>query len=323
MATRYIYFTEEQKQQARQTDIADLLRRQGETLKRSGSEYEWRDGSQKVTIRGNLWFHQYERVGGDAIDFVRKYYNKDYPEAMEYLLGNGDGTLTVSPPVPKEPPKPFTLPPKNDNMRRVYAYLISHRGIDRDVLYAFAHKGMIYESAKHHNAVFVGFDKNGIARHAHKRGSGSSSTYKGNQDGSLPECSFHWHGSSDRLYLFEAPIDMLSFISMHKEGWQQHSYAASCGVSDNVLWQMIKDNPHINTVYLCRDNDEAGQKANKRTSDALFVKGIQHEILVPIHKDWNEDRLTAGDNALRRKICGDFSIPKESEENECQAISLC
>ena len=91
----YIHFTEEQKEQARQTDICDLLQRQGEKLKRSGREYEWRDGSQKVTIRGNLWFHQYERVGGDAIDFVRKYMNKSYPEAMEYLLGgiNADGVI--------------------------------------------------------------------------------------------------------------------------------------------------------------------------------------------------------------------------------------
>lgn len=301
MTTQYIHFTEEQKVQARQTDIADLLRRQGERLKRSGSEYEWQDGSQKVTIRGNLWFHQYEQVGGDAIDFVRRFYNKDYPEAMEYLLGGCGGTLAVSPPVPKKPPVPFVLPKRNDNMRRVYAYLINRRGIDRDVLYAFAHKGMIYESADYHNAVFVGFDKNGIARHAHKRGSGSQSTFKGNQDGGLPEYSFHWHGSSDRVYLFEAPIDMISFISMHKEGWKQHSYAASCGVSDQVLWQMMMDNPHINKVYLCRDNDEAGQKANKRTSDALFVKGIQHEILVPNRKDWNEDIL----------------FPSETEESEC------
>lgn len=109
----YIHFTEEQKEQARRTDLADLLRRQGEKLKRAGSELEWKDGSQKVTVRGNLWFHQYEQVGGDAIDFVRRFYNKSYPEAMEYLLGECGGTLTVSPPIQKEPPKSFELPPKN------------------------------------------------------------------------------------------------------------------------------------------------------------------------------------------------------------------
>ena len=93
MSTQYIHFTKEQKQIARQTDIAELLRSQGEVLKHSGSEYEWRDGSQKVTIRGNLWYHQYEQVGGDAIDFVRRYYNKSYAESVEYLLGGQNVSL--------------------------------------------------------------------------------------------------------------------------------------------------------------------------------------------------------------------------------------
>ncbi len=111
----YIHFTEEQKAQARQTDIVFLLKSQGETVKRSGSEYEWKDGAAKVTIRGNLWYHQYDRVGGDAIDFVRRFYNKSYPEAMEYLLGNCNGVLITAPPVVKEK-KPFELPKPYRNM---------------------------------------------------------------------------------------------------------------------------------------------------------------------------------------------------------------
>lgn len=298
--SQYIHFTEQQKTQARQTDIAELLRSQGETLKRSGSESEWMDGGQKVTIRGNLWYHQYEQVGGDAVDFVRRFYNKSYPEAMEYLLGGSGGTLAVSPSVQKEE-KPFVLPPKNDNMRRVFAYLLNRRGIDREVLYAFVHKGMIYESADYHNAVFVGFDSNGNPKHAHKRGTGSESSYKGNVSGSQPEYSFHWSGQSDTLYLFEAPIDMLSFISMQKEGWRQHSYAASCSVSDRVLFQTLKDNPNIRQVVLCLDSDEPGQTAAKRIADKLFVQGIASEILVPVHKDWNEDLLTAASLSISKE----------------------
>lgn len=309
--SQYIHFTEQQKTQARQTDIAELLRSQGETLKRSGSEYEWLDGGQKVTIRGNLWYHQYDQVGGDAIDFVRRFYNKLYPEAMEYLLGETGGTLTVSPPVQKEE-KNFVLPPKNDNMRRVFAYLLNRRGIDREVLYAFVHKGMIYESADYHNAVFVGFDPNGKPKHAHKRGTGSESSYKGNVTGSQPEFSFHWYGQSDRLYLFEAPIDMLSFISMQKEGWRQHSYAASCSVSDRVLFQMLKDNPDIRQVFLCLDSDEPGQTAAKRIADKLFVQGVSSEILIPYHKDWNEDLLAAGKQP----------VPEEQEEQPNWGIQL-
>ena len=232
----YIHFTKEQREQARRVDLAAFLIAQGEKAKKSGSEYEWLDGSQKVTIRGHLWYHQYEQKGGDAVDFVRRFYNKDYAEAVEMLLNNCGSQITTSPPIEKEH-KPFELPPRNDRMSRVFSYLLLTRCIDKDVLYEFVRRKMIYESADYHNAVFVGYDLNGIPRHAHKRGTVTSNSYKGNVAGSQPEFSFHWHGTSDKIFLFEAPIDMLSFISMHKENWKNHSYAASCSVSDRVLFQ--------------------------------------------------------------------------------------
>lgn len=334
--SQYIHFTDEQKAQARQTDIVSLLKSQGETVKRSGSEYEWKDGSQKVTIRGNLWFHQYDRVGGDAIDFVRRFYNKSYPEAMEYLLGNCNGVLITAPPVVKEK-KPFELPKPYRNMDRVKNYLHYVRGIDKDIIEIFADKNMIYESADYHNAVFVGFDKNGIPRHANKRGIGRGSTFKGNAESSMDEFAFHSIGKSKYLYLFEAPIDMLSFISMQKANdlqkillrenelkytkmferelaaaacrWKNHSYAASCSVSDRVLFQCLKDYPYIEKVYLCLDSDEPGQTAADRISTKLFALGIESEILVPLHKDWNEDLLLPNEKM------------KESE-NQCPVLQL-
>lgn len=286
----YIHFTKEQREQARRTDIASFLVSQGEKVKRSGSEYEWLDGSQKVTIRGHLWYHQYEQKGGDAIDFIRKFYNKDYAEAVQMLLSNYGGQIVNLQTTEREQ-KPFILPPRNDRMSRVFSYLLLTRGIDKDVLFEFVRKKMIYESADYHNAVFVGYDSNGKPRHAHKRGTVTSNPYKENVAGSQPEFSFHWHGTSDKMFLFEAPIDMLSYISMHKKNWQEHSYAASCSVSDRVLFQCLKDNPNIKNVFLCFDNDEAGQTANKRIADKLNSMNIKSEILIPIHKDWNEDIL--------------------------------
>ena len=237
-------------------------------------------------------YHQYEQVGGDAVDFVRRFYNKSYPEAMEYLLGGSGGTLAVSPSVQKEE-KPFVLPPKNDNMRRVFAYLLNRRGIDREVLYAFVHKGMIYESADYHNAVFVGFDSNGKSKARPQARDWFREQLQRQCVRQPAGIQFPLEWQSDTLYLFEAPIDMLSFISMQKEGWRQHSYAASCSVSDRVLFQMLKDNPNIRQVVLCLDSDEPGQTAAKRIADKLFVQGTASEILVPVHKDWNEDLLTA------------------------------
>ncbi|WP_302333636.1 DUF3991 and toprim domain-containing protein [uncultured Ruminococcus sp.] len=286
----YIHFTKEQREQARRTDLANFLISQGEKVKKSGSEYEWLDGSQKVTIRGHLWYHQYEQKGGDAIDFIRKFYNKDYAEAVQMLLSNYDGQIVNLQTTEREQ-KPFILPPRNDRMSRVFSYLLLTRGIDKDVLFEFVRKKMIYESAYYHNAVFVGYDSSGKPRHAHKRGTVTSNPYKGNVAGSQPEYSFHFNGTSDKIFLFEAPIDMLSYISMHKKNWKEHSYAASCSVSDRVLFQCLNDNPNIKNVFLCFDNDEAGRTANKRTADKLNSMNIQNEILIPNFKDWNEDLI--------------------------------
>ena len=128
-------------------------------------------------------------------------------------------------------------------------------------------------------------------RHSHRRSTAAQGGFKGNAPGSDPAYSFHWYGGGDVLYLFEAPIDMLSFITMYKHCWKSQSYAASCGVSDKVLWQMLKDGPHIKKVYICYDSDEPGQQAAQRITRALNDKGICSEILIPTAKDWNEDLL--------------------------------
>ena len=93
---------------------------------------------------------------------------------------------------------------------------------------------------------------------------------------------------------------------MNKENGRSHSYAAACCVGDQVLFQMLKANPNIDTVYLCMDNDDAGQAANKRISDKLFIQGIKHEIIVPEHKDWNEMLL----------------YDEQEEEEICQTLQL-
>ena len=291
--SQYIHFTESQKSRARMTDLVSLLKGQGEEVKRSGTEYQWRDGPDKVTIRGNVWFHQYDQEGGDAVDFVRRFYHKSYPEAVEMLLGESGSVPIAAPAIhqPKEK-EPFVLPKRNDNMRRAAAYLLYQRGIDREVLAAFVHQKMIYESAPYHNVVFVGYDTESRPCHASMRGSGSQSTYKGNAPGSVPEFSFHWRGTNDRLFLFEAPIDMLSFISMHMNNWRANSYAAACSVSDRVLFQCLKDQPNIREVILCLDSDGPGQEATQRIQNKLNEIGIKSGVLVPTYKDWNQDLLS-------------------------------
>lgn len=152
-------------------------------------------------------------------------------------------------------------------------------------------RNLIWESLPYHNAVFLGCDPQGQPRHAHLRSTAARGTYKGNAPGSRPEYIFHWIGGGDTLLLFESPIDLLSYLSMHKAGWKKNSYAAACGVSDKVLWQCLKDYSQLKKVLICLDNDNPGKIAAEKFSQKLEQKNIDHAILVPRHKDWNEDLL--------------------------------
>ena len=205
----YIHFTEEQKQRAAAVDLEEFLRCRGEKLLSSGREKRLAS-DHSVTVRGNEWYDHAEERGGHAVSFVQRFYGLSYPDAVTMLLGGELGTAYPSAGErTEEPVKPFALPPANKDMRRVFAYLIKHRSIARDVVARFAKAGLLYEDAEYHNAVFVGTDTDGVPRHAHKRSANSyGKAFRLNVEGSDPRYSFHHVGTDRSLYVFEAPIDM-------------------------------------------------------------------------------------------------------------------
>ena len=162
-------------------DLAKFLHMWGEKLKKAGREYKliYHDGSGKhdsITIHGATWFDHKNQVGGGAIKFMWYFYGMDFQIAMNELLGRSVAPIAQSPPkaaVTETRPKEFRLPESNENMHRVYAYLIKKRFINRNIITHFSKKRLIYDDAEHHNAVFVGMDENGVPRQAHKRSTNS------------------------------------------------------------------------------------------------------------------------------------------------------
>lgn len=291
----YIHFTQEQKAQAASVDLEDFLRERGETLLSSGKDKRLAS-DHSVTIRGNAWYDHAEEKGGYAISFVQKHYRLSYAEAVTMLL-NSDGCMAPQA-TERRLRAGFILPPANKNMRRVFAYLVKSRGIDRDILAAFAREKLIYEDTPYHNAVFVGTDGNGIPRHAHKRSTGSEGkAFRQNVEGSDPRFSFNRKGTDGSLYVFEAPIDMLSYITLHPEDWEKHSYVSCCGTSFLPVLHMLERLPQLDTVLLCLDNDEAGHVACLRMADQLKEQ-YTVERLIPKHKDWNDDLI-----AEKQEVC--------------------
>lgn len=302
----YIHFTEDQKQQANAVDLVEFLRFKGEPLIRSGPEFRM-SSNHSVTVQGNEWYDHAAEKGGGPVSFFKEFYGMNYQEAVLTLLNEDVSQLCALVTKPKEKvKKSFELPPANDTNRRVFAYLLKHRHLDRDVLTTFVKLGLIYEDQKYHNAVFVGWDKDGTPRHAHKRSTNSQGkSFRMTVEGSDFRYAFNWPGSSGRLLVFEAPIDMLSFISkFHDSDWAKHSYVALCGTSSQPMLGMLERYPQINTVHFCLDNDQAGQLATKRLAKLVQEKGLAVDALVPVLKDWNED------------LCANFQQTMEEQQNE-------
>ena len=304
----FVYFTEEQKRQANDVNLEAYLLRRGEKLLPSGREKRLAS-DRSVTIRGNEWFDHETQTGGHPIDFLRIHYQMSFPEAMRELLGGNQGQVFPAAKKKEVPPKPFALPPANSNMRRVFAYLIRKRQIDRAVLIEFVRAGLIYEDADHHNVVFVGRDKNGTAKHAHIRSTNSwGDPFRLNVEGCDPGYSFHYEGKDGRLFVFEAPIDLLSYISLHPDRWQEHSYVACCGTSAIPVITCLDRMARPEEVVLCLDNDEAGRKACRRLEEQLtgtYNITIRREL--PAQKDWNDDLCAMSQDRSAEMMLGAMS----------------
>lgn len=284
-------FSDEQLQRASGIDIVAMLQGQGEKLKKQGRVYRWMRYDSTVIDR-NRWYRHSREIGGGPIQFMQHFYGMDFVDAVKYLLDGEEGAEFVQASRTPEPKLPFTPPKLSKNMHRTFAYLIKTRKIDADIVQYFVNEKKILETEEYHNVAFCGYDEKGEMKQMHLR-----STLPGNRffmdiDGSDKQYYFRHIGTNSDVYVFEAPIDMLSYITMNKENWQESSYVCLGGVAIDALKNVLSTNEQISKVYMCVDRDDAGDKTVKRIGDELNEMGYEWERILPENKDWNED-LTA------------------------------
>ncbi len=202
-----MYYTQEQIDRANQADLVSFLQSQGEQLTRAGNEYRWKRHD-SLTVRGNKWYRHSQSKGGGPVDFVMEFFGKSFTEAVELLTGEKGAVPPPDRPCPASL-SDFRLPPPNSDNRTARNYLTAARRIDEDVTGFFFARGDIYEDAAHHNAVFVGRDEDGIPRYAHSKG--TAGNFRLDVKGSDKAFNFCYRGESDRLFVFEAPVDPALF----------------------------------------------------------------------------------------------------------------
>ena len=292
-------FTDQQIEDANRIDLVAYLRARGEKVVPEGSQHRWiyRDATgehDSVAVRGNRWYDHRQQKGGAAVLFVQEYIGLSFREAVVHLLGpSADAPTLRRVPLEESVPerKPFELPSKAPNMRRLYAYLCKTRGIAPEVVTHFVRAGVLYEGAEWHNAVFLATDDHGAPKGGLLKSTATHSRFRQTIEGSDTRYGFHHHGTSGRVYVFEAAVDMLSFITLRSDSWQQHSYLTLDGGAYKPLEHLLATHSDVREVCLCLDADKAGLEAAARMEAKLREAGyeaVSVELPPQGCKDWND-----------------------------------
>lgn len=289
--------TDEQKERAAFVNLPQFLMAHGFDLKKVGREYVWKDHD-SLHIKDNgpgergAWFRFSEDKGGDNIGFLREYMGMSFVDAVEALTGEHiDRTYTPSRTY-EQKPKTVTARELSlaeaDNARRVFAYLCKTRGLDYDMVSALVRGGSIAQEEKTGNVLFKYYDEQGKVIGAEKVGTSTEHKFKGIATGSASGHGFEVvRVSGEKAFFFESAIDMLSYLQMHDKELTDCRLVSMMGVKPNiVLDTMLRHNISPENVFLCSDNDTAGNEFAQRLQEQY--PDMKRVITPDTYKDWND-----------------------------------
>jgi len=289
--------------------ITDYAERCGYTLVRKGQRYVSLKEHDSVMIdvhKNCFWrnsvFQKGKRGGaGSVIDFAMEFMGYERNKALRELAVmygiEGDKkppkqeykTTPKPAEIPKREVGDLELPPKADNSKAVFRYLLKERKIDRSVIRYFLAKKMLYQDAEHNNCVFV----------AHKfacfRSTGGKRFAIDASGCDYNECFFFRpSNAAHTLVVSESVIDVMSIMTQfvrENKRYTEYCYLALTGTNKlpSLFYHLSKEKD-IDHIMLAFDNDEAGQKALESAIEGLKEIGFAGTVeifLPPSENDWN------------------------------------
>lgn len=313
--------TDEQKEKAAFVNLPQFLMAHGFDLKKVGREYVWKDHD-SLHIKDNgpgergAWFRFSEDKGGDNIGLLREYMDMSFLDAVEALTGEHiDRTYTPSRTYESKPvqqtARELSLA-EADNCRRVFAYLCKTRGLDYDMLSALVKEGTISQEEKTGNVLFKYYDDQGKVIGAEKVGTSTEHKFKGIATGSAGGHGFEVvHGTGEKAFFFESAIDMLSYLQMHRKELDNCRLVSMMGVKPSiVLDTMLRHNIAPENVFLCSDNDTAGNEFARRLQEQY--PDMKRIITPDTYKDWND---------MLRNIPKQIEVEQETKTKEVDSVA--
>ena len=321
------YIPPEVLQEIKKVDLKTYLKEYEprELVHFSGDVYTTRTHD-SIKISNGKWTWWGTGIGGrTALDYLIKVRGLNFMEAAELMLDQ----MRIKPlshvPMPEQEElkeKKLLLPEPYRYQEYVTSYL-RRRGIDEEIIEFCLKTGRIYESAYHHNAVFVGIDRDRVPRYAALRGIGID--FIGEASGSDKNYSFSVTAreESKEVHLFESAIDLLSYGTLRKQHnleWRADYLLSLAGVYQPAkeieqskvpatLARFLKEHPEVDTIVFHLDNDRAGRMATRAITTVL-PQGYRIRDEPPkLGKDYND------------YLCIHLEIPITKRESKSKGIA--
>lgn len=299
-------FTEEELQIAKSVDLTMVAERLGYTVKRVGSYHTLKEMDSIRIYHNTNWFRwsrkeEKGKNGGSQIDFLREFEGMDIKEAVFWLLdfAGYQRLEAVQYPLKNQAPqtvpeekRTFVLPKAARGNSYLYRYLTKQRAISHDVVNYFVKKGLIYEAEQYHNIVFKGNSRDGTTHFASMRGvrdDADGNGFKCDVAGNDKRYGFNdVHEDSEEVIIFEAAIDLLSYIDIFRD-FESNKLALGM-VGDAPLETFLGEHPQVRQITFCLDNDVAGRTASQKLQKKYEGKGYRVSLSPPPegYKDYNE-----------------------------------
>jgi len=320
------YYKKEQIEQAKQMDLLTYLQlyEPYELKKLSAHVYSTKTHD-SLKISHGKWMWWSRGIGGrSALDYLVKVRYMDFVDAVGLLLSLSPMYYPAVESKPSEEKKELRLPRKYRDSVTAVRYLMS-RGIDWEIICYCLMTGTIYEDARYHNVIFVGYDKEGIPRFGAYRGTGYKRSM-GDCYGSDKRYTFRLGDlESETVHVFESAIDLLSYatiIKKHGGDWRTSGLLSLSGIyapeeddapmkTPVALEFYLSEYPQTKRIILHLDNDRTGRVATKKIMENLSGEYEVIDEPPPEGKDFNDSLCRLRD---RREEPLKQRSPKDKEQ---------
>lgn len=279
-------------------DCVELMKFIGYSPVREGSRIRFENSNFNIVITNNILFFdnktRYGNIG--AINLYKHITKKNIIEVIKELKkiwidlknknvyydfeNNGIGKknkINFNNIVNKNSTVPKLYLQNIDNVKK---YLINYRKLDKNIIEDMINNGMI-GSDKYNNCVFYKKNK----KTAFLRSSNPSIRFF-KATGIMDFIVYNF--GDGPLYIFESPIDCISYYQLYKSKGIYASTNGSTLINVNKIKDLIDNYNKYKITYLCFDNDKAGHNFTEKIKNNIN-KSLTR--LIPKNKDWNDDLI--------------------------------